>query len=207
MPTKFRYVAVAPGRIEDRKQIGPASYLHDFLVDHQTDAEGNVRYGKAISYAWIRSKWAAAPPLRTLKRHMGRLKGAGCVQITRLPFHDGMLVRVVGSAKWAPEAAQMRLFPLAEPVSISGNRSGKAVSKLSNSPAVAQKSGATFGTAAVPLLALKSSKNIREEKFYGEPLAVARSSPVEEEKALADRRRLLAEQAVIVLAKYKTSCG
>lgn len=125
--TPFRYVAIAPGRIDERKTIGPASYLHDFLVDHQTDAEGNVNYGKAISYAWILARWEKAPAVRTLHRHMARLKAAGRVWVRQLPFRQGMRIRVLGSAKWAPKARQIPLFPAAEPLSIS---SGKAVENL-----------------------------------------------------------------------------
>src|SRR5579864_6806939 len=109
---EFRYVAIRPSRTAQKKQIGPASYLHDFLVDHQTDASGNVNYGKPISYRWIRAKWLGdAPPLRSLKRHMARLKESGNVWVKKLPFHEGMVVRVLNSAKWAAKPAQIPLFP------------------------------------------------------------------------------------------------
>jgi hypothetical protein len=197
---KFRYVAVHPDRIKSKRAIGPASYLHDFLVDHQTDPEGRVYYGKAISYAWIRSRWPGAPPARSLKRHMARLKDIGCVQVTRLPFHEGMKVRVVGSAKWAPQAAQLQLFPPPEPVLISQWKScEKSVRSLKNS-------GVKSGTAAVSKVALKSSKNLREEKIRANPTRYARSSPVEEAQALAARRLLLQQQSCLLQSKYKTSC-
>jgi hypothetical protein len=115
-------VAIQPGRIEHKKEIGLASYLHDFLVDHQTDREGNVHYGKPIGYAWILSQWPGPklkrPGLRTLKRHLATLKQLGLVSVRALPFGQGMIVRIIGSAKWSPEPAivtapdpQLSLFP------------------------------------------------------------------------------------------------
>jgi hypothetical protein len=117
--SKFRYVAIQPGRIEHKKEIGAASYLHDFLVDHQTDREGNVNYGKPFGYAWIRSRWPGRPPcLRSLKYNMATLKQLGLVSIRMMPLNQGMCVRVVGSAKWSPQPAivtapdpQFSLFP------------------------------------------------------------------------------------------------
>lgn len=197
--SQFRYVAVAPERIEDRKKLGPASYLHDFLVDHQTDAEGKVYYGKAISYAWIRSRWQDAPPIRTLKRHMARLKASGHVWVERAGWDKGMRVRVLRSAKWPEAPRQMQLYPPAEILSIN---SGKAVRKLSNSeslagPKVAPQRGQKWHRNEV--------KNLREETTNSEPLAIARSCPVEDAAALAERRRVLAAQARLIQAKYKTS--
>ncbi|MGH9747680.1 MAG: hypothetical protein ACRD59_16415, partial [Candidatus Acidiferrales bacterium] len=160
---KFRYVAIAPDRIEDRKKLGPASYLHDFLVDHQTDAEGNVNYGKPFGYAWIRSRWPDAPPIRTLKRHMARLKDAGCVWTGTLGWGQGMRVRVLGSAKWPQAPAQMALFPPPEAVSIS---SGKAVSNLS-------KPDYGTGPKVAPLWGQKWPRNevkkLREETTNSNP--------------------------------------
>lgn|SRR5487761_179160 len=111
--SKFRYVAIAPDRIEQRQKLGAASYLHDFLVDHQTDAGGKVNYGKPFSYAWIRAHWANAPPIRTLKWQMAKLKNLGHVRKRRAPF-GGMIVTMLGSVKWsqveAPPATQIPLF-------------------------------------------------------------------------------------------------
>lgn len=197
--SKNSYVPVSPGRIEERKALGPASYLHEFLVDHQTDAEGNVNYGKPFGYAWIRARWDQAPPLRTMKRHMARLKSAGRVWVQQQPWGEGMRVRLLGSAKWPSQPAQMALFPAPEILSIT---SGKAVRKLSNSKSL-------MGPKVAPSWGQKWPRNEvkkqREEKNYGEPLAVARSSPVEEAAALDERRRLLADQARMLQAKFKGS--
>lgn len=197
--SKFRFVAIHPSRVDERKKIGPASFLHDFLVDRQTNAEGKVNYGKAISYAWIRARWPEAPPIRTLKRHMARLKAAGRVTVRKLPFGDGMLVRILGSAKWAQEAAQMKLFPPPEIVSISG---GRPVEKQ-------WKSAAPIGPKVAPLWGqkwpYKEVKNLREEKNNCRSARSARASPVEDAAALEERRRLLADQAQILQAKYRTS--
>jgi hypothetical protein len=197
MKSQFRYVAISPDRIEERKKIGPASFLHDFLVDRQTDAEGMVNYGKTISYAWIQSRWPDAPPLRTLQRHMARLKAAGLVWIEKAGWDEGMRVRVLGSAKWAQQADQMPLFPLPQPLSISR---GKPVENLSNS-----------GSQAPPKVAAQCRqkwrrnevKNLREEKYKGNP---PRSSPVEDAEALEKRRKFLEGQKQELLKKYKISC-
>ena len=120
MSTAFRFVAVSPGRVEDKKKIGTASFLHDFLVDHQTDAAGRVNYGKAIGYAWIRAHWLAAPPIRTLKWQMAKLKRAGLVEIRVLGFGGGMLLRLIDSAKWKKSlprpAEQLPLISNVKPI-------------------------------------------------------------------------------------------
>lgn len=146
-----RYVAIAPGRIEDHQKLGPASYLHDFLVDHQTDAAGKVNYGRAISYAWIRAHWKDAPTKRTLVRYMNRLKASSLVAVRRLPRYRGMTVRVLGSVKW-PGQRQLPLFP---PLSIS---SGKAVRKLLNQGNLAVTELAPQAGLAVTDLSPKSIK-------------------------------------------------
>jgi hypothetical protein len=115
--------AIPPSRIGDLKKLKTASYLHDFLIDHQTDASGMVHYGRAISYAWIRAHWPGnpdeRPPVRTLQRHMAALKRAGAVHVRVLGFGAGMVVRVLASAKWQNvvpvPAQQMPLF--AAPIS------------------------------------------------------------------------------------------
>jgi hypothetical protein len=196
--SKFRYVALSPERIEKHKEIGKALALHEFLVDHQTDPDGRVHYGKAISYAWIRSKWRNAPAERTLVRHMARLRSAGLVHVERLSWARGMIVRVIGSAKWQEQALQLRLFPAAEILLIN---SGRTVGKLSNSEDIATPEVASLRRHN---WRLKEVKNLREEKTNSN---TARSSPVEDAAALIERRRLLAAQAETLIQKDKTSCG
>jgi hypothetical protein len=175
---KFRYVAISPLRIKDKTRLGPAIYLHEFLVDHQTDAKGNVNYGKPFCYAWIRSHWKEAPTTRTLKRYMRRLKDSGHVWVVKAGLSSGMRVRVLGSAKWPQQPAQIGLFPAPEAVSIS---SGKAVEKQSISRI-------REGTKLSPLWGQKCPrnevKNLREEKYSGNPARFARSLPVEDSEAL-----------------------
>jgi|ERR1700675_2605238 len=155
--SNFRYVAIRPDRIERKKEIGPASYLHDFLVDHQTDAEGNVNYGKPFGYAWIRAKWPGVkpPPIRTLKRHMARLKKYGQIWTRAMPLGRGMIVRVLNSAKWAPQAERARQMSLyaPEPVSIS---SGKGVDKPLKSGALMGPKVAPLGAKSGPVMKLRT---------------------------------------------------
>jgi len=207
MPT-FRYVAVSPDRREQHRAIGKAHALHDFLVDHQTDADGRVWYGKVISYAWIRSKWLTAPSERTLERHMARLKACGLVHVRSLPKQYGMRVTVLRSAKWPQPQAQIPLFPAAEILSITRgiaagkqrNSSGKVAR---NGTAGADRSGGTLPTE----VAAKEVKNRREEKTNSNPanLADARSAPAADEAALAARRQLLRDQAAMLATKFKSS--
>lgn len=208
----FRYVAIQPGRIEQKQKLGPASYLHDFLVDQQTDAQGRVNYGRPFGYAWIVSRWASAPTIRTLKRHMARLKRLGHIEVKLMRFNHGMTVRVLGSAKWAPQAAEAaQQFPLFAPAprSIrSGKACGNAVSKLSESR-MAQD--VPRGTLLSPhgghFCPPKDIKRTAEETIKSAELALARWSPAEEKQHLKARRELLREQSELIQAKYKTSCG
>jgi hypothetical protein len=201
----FRYVAVSPDRREQHRAIGKAHALHDFLIDHQTDASGAVWYGRVISYAWIRSKWLTAPSERTLERHMARLRAAGLVRVQALPKQFGMRVTVLQSAKWPEPKRQMDLFPASEVLSITR---GKAVGKqwgtlakvASNGSNPADKSGGTLPTE----VAAQSSKKYREET-NNSALAIARSAPVLDEAAFAARRSLLAEQARMLMGKAKGS--
>ncbi len=195
---KFRYVAVSPLRIEDKKRLGPAIYLHEFLVDHQTDAEGNVNYGKPFCYAWIRAHWQQAPMTRTLKRHMARLKSSGHVWVKAAGFGQGMRVRVLGSAKWPQQPPQMSLFPPPDPVSIA---SAKAVEKQLKSLAREGPKVALLWGQKCPR---NDVKNLREEKT-SKPARFARSSPVEDSEAMQSRRLLLKEQIAMLQGKTKTS--
>lgn len=197
----FRYVAVAPDRVEEHRAIGKAHALHDFLIDHQTDPSGRVWYGKVISYAWIRSKWLTAPTARTLKRHMARLKAAGLVRVQPLTRQFGMRITVLRSAKWQQAQAQMGLFPAAEILSITrGIASGKLSKKSGNRQVPGDRSVPTLGTEVSP----QEVKKYPEEKTNAK-LADARSAPGLDEAAFAARRRLLAEQARMLMGKAKGS--
>lgn len=100
----FRFVPVAPERAGKLRALKSASFLHDFLIQHQTSRDGLVNYGRAISYRWILAKWPGddehRPNVRTLKRYMQKLKNLGFVQTRVLPFGHGMIVRLLVSAKW-----------------------------------------------------------------------------------------------------------
>ena len=196
----FRYVAVSPDRREQHRAIGKALALHDFLIDHQTDASGRVWYGKVISYAWIRSKWLTAPAERTLKRHMARLKACGLVRVHSVPRHWGMRVTVLRSAKWPQPAPQMALFPAAEILSITR---GIVAGKLSENSGKHHRLSAKSGTTPVPKVAPKEVKNHPEEKNNSELLADARCTL--DDSALAARRELLREQARMLMGKAKGS--
>jgi hypothetical protein len=131
-----RYVPISPAREAMRKAIGAASYLHDFLVARQTDADGRVFYGRAITYRWILANWGGDPPaIRSLRRYISRLKRAGLLEVRIVGEHHGMQIRLVGSVKWPeeipPPAVQLSLFapapiPIRQPATV-----GKDVEKVS----------------------------------------------------------------------------
>jgi hypothetical protein len=132
---KFRYTPVQPARKEQQKKLGRASYLEDFLIEFQTDAGGRVNYGKPFGYAWIRARWLNAPSIPTLKRYMARLKRAGRLRVSVLGFGGGMIVRLIGSAKWqnvpALQPEQISLFGAKIRAIACGKAVEKPVEKLS----------------------------------------------------------------------------
>ena len=113
-PGKFRYIAVAPGRVDGKHvaAMGKAVFLFDFLIHHQTDAEGRVYYGKPISYPWIEERFSNPPPRRTLRRWMTTLRLEGYIKIRRPHFGDArMIVSIAAPKKW-PAPRQSELFPV-----------------------------------------------------------------------------------------------
>ena len=113
--------------------IKSAAHLEDVLTDLQCDASGRVNYGRPFGYAWLLAHWPGNPDdrpcVRTLKRHMAKLKRAGIVQVKVVGFGGGMIVRLLRSAKWQGErptpAEQLSLLlPRVAPI-----RPGKTVDK------------------------------------------------------------------------------
>jgi hypothetical protein len=205
--TSFRYVAVQPSRIGDHRKLGKASYLLDFLTDHQTDAEGRVHYGQAVSYRWILANWHGnpddRPSLRSLERHMSKIQELGLARIRVLGFGGGMIIRLVGSAKWQrelpPPAEQIPMF-VQLPVSIRTRKScGKpdfsTVSHYHIPPNMAVVDRQKWRDKAV--------KKYNEEKDTAGSRP-ATGEPVEKTEAeLQERLRLLRDQAEMLTEKFK----
>jgi hypothetical protein len=97
--------------------MGKAVFLHDFLVDHQTDANGLVFYGKPISYGWIQRRFPGSKQ-RTLRRWLSQLREGGYVAVARR--EHGFSIRILNQKKWP--TAQLPLFPAPEPLCISGGK-------------------------------------------------------------------------------------
>jgi hypothetical protein len=146
----FRFVPIDPERAGKLRALKSASFLHDFLIQHQTSRDGLVNYGRAISYRWILAKWpgdgANPPTIRTLQRYMRKLKDLGFVEVRVLPFGHGMIVRLLLTAKWRPAlpatATQLDLFR-PNPVEI---RRGKAVEERRKSCEEAEEGEALMTT-------------------------------------------------------------
>jgi len=145
--SKFRYVAIDPARADGEhiRAIGKAAGLFDFLIDHQTDSEGWVNYGKLISYSWIERRLPNCQPQRTLRRWMARLRDGGYVDVIVRRSAHGMHVRILNQFKFPK--VQLSLFPQPKPRTItSGKPVKKPVEKLcepstSLRPQVAAASG------------------------------------------------------------------
>ncbi len=211
MSNKFRFVAIHPDR-PAQWRLGSATALHDLLTHNQTDASGRVFYGHEISYAWILSRWPGNPDerpvIRTLKRHMAKLKRAGLVTVRVVGMGHGMIVTLLGSAKWAGEAPapaiQLPLYsPRAVPISIR-----KTVDKLVEKQ---RKSTATRGTdvslSRGQMCPRKEVRSKPEEKISGASRVHTLPSVEKTEQELLERRRILREQLEMLEEKFKTSCS
>lgn len=204
----FRFIAVSQERIEQKEWLGSAIYLHEFLTDHQTSADGWVYYGKEFGYAWIRAHWLAAPPLRTLKRHMALLKKHGLVEVHRT-FHGGIRVRLLRSVKFAkplpPAAVQMSLFGSRVSPIRGGTPVENPVDKHLKSCESTDFNSAKDGPCVGPPVAPERSKEQVKETIKA--VAVAHSLPAAKKtpQELESRRRLLQDQAEMLKRKVKIS--
>ena len=211
--SKFRYVAVQPDRAAQWKTLGTACGLHDVLTDLQCDASGRVNYGRPFGYAWLLAHWPGnpdhRPTIRTLKRHMAKLKRAGLVEVRCVGFGGGMVVRLLGSAKWQQERpAPAEQLPLLLP-RVAQIRSAKPVDKpvenLSESTVSQIHMGTDVSLTGGQMCPRKEVKNQAEEKIRA--LARSKSVPRVEKTAaeLDARRRLLLDQADLLKKKYKSA--
>jgi hypothetical protein len=214
--SKFRYVAVQPDRAAQWKNLGSACGLHDVLTDLQCDASGRVNYGRPFGYAWLLAHWPGNPDnrpcVRTLKYHMAKLKRAGLVEVRNVGmrgFNGGMVVRLLGSAKWQQERpAPAEQLPLLLP-RVAQIRSSKPVDKpvenLSESTVSQIHMGQDLAPTGGKGLPRKEVKNQAEEKIRA--LAREKSVPRVEKTAaeLDARRRLLLDQADLLKKKYKSA--
>jgi hypothetical protein len=203
--TKFRFVAIHPDRAAQWR-LGSATALHDLLTHNQTDASGRVFYGHEISYAWILSRWPgnpdARPVIRTLKRHMAKLKRAGLVRVRVVGMGHGMIVTLLGSAKWAGEAAAPATqLPLYAPRAVSISR-GKAVDKKRKTAAAV---GTDVSLSRGQMCPRKEVRSKPEEKISGASRSHAMPSVENTEEQISERRRVLLDQLAMLQEKYKTS--
>lgn len=205
MSSKFRFVAVHPDRAAQWK-LGSATALHDLLTHNQTDASGRVFYGHEISYAWILSRWPGNPDerpvIRTLKRHMAKLKRAGLVRVRVVGMGHGMIVTLLGSAKWANEAPPPPIqLPLYLPQAVSISR-GKAVDKQRET---AFARGTEVSLSWGQMCPRKEVRSKTEDKISGASRAHAMPRVEKTPEQFAERRRVLLEQSEMLQKKYKTS--
>jgi hypothetical protein len=89
------------------RRLGMSIYLLAFFVDKQTDPDGDVFYGKPITYRWIREELPNSPPERTLRMWLTILRSQGYIEVST-KLGGGMRVRVVASKKWP--TSQLGLF-------------------------------------------------------------------------------------------------
>jgi hypothetical protein len=205
-----RYIAISPGRADGKHVdgMGKAVFLHDFLIDHQTDEAGRVHYGRLITYAWIRERFRNSPPERTLRRWMARLRNGGYIDCVAVSSKHGMRIRVLNQKKWPARPIQPSLFPAPEPALISSGKKGaKAVENrevlgVTLRPEVAGASGQKW-----PSYSLEEEKNYETIKTaIG---AIPRAHTVENSmmtKAEVEKRKaFLRQQARQLEQKFKVS--
>lgn len=206
------YVPISPSRLGLMKKLQLASYLHDFLVQHQTDAHGHVNYGRPFGYAWIRARWPGNPDdrpcVRVLKKYMARLKQCGLVHVRTVRNLGGMTVRLLHSVKWpaaVPErAVQLPLYsppptPIRrEEVQDSVDKQGKSTGKKI---CLGHERAPSRGT-SVPR---KEVKNKEKETIRSVALAHAVPTVEKSQRELDARRRLLLDQADALKRKYKSA--
>jgi len=205
--TAFRYVAVQPTRIGDHRKLGKASYLQEFLTDHQTDAEGRVHYGRPVSYRWILANWHGnpddRPSLRSLERHMAKLQDLGLARVRVLGFGGGMIIRLVGSAKWQrelpPPAEQIPMF-VQLPIEI---RTRKTCGKPDFSTVSHYHIPPKMAVVDRQKWRDKEVKKYNEEKRTGASRLDAHGFVQKTEEELEQRLRLLRGQAEMLTQKFK----
>jgi hypothetical protein len=90
------------------RRIGMAIWLLMFLVKKQTSSDGLVNYGRPITYRWIFDLIPHSPPERTLRLWMAALRVNGYIAVERLPYGQGIRVRIINSRKWPK--TQLGLF-------------------------------------------------------------------------------------------------
>jgi hypothetical protein len=211
--SKFRYVAVQPDRAAQWKNLRSAFALHELLTDLQCDAGGRVNYGKPFGYAWLLARWPGnpdeRPTVRTLKRHMAKLKRAGLVAVRVTGFGGGMVVRLLGSAKWQQERqAPAFQLPLLLPA-VASIQKGKPVDNPVGKQRKSTVSQIHMGTELSPVggqsCPRKEVKNLAEETISA--VAAAHSVPKlsKTKKELDARRRLLLDQAEMLKQKFKSA--
>jgi len=206
----LRYVAISPGRADGRHVagMGKAVFLHDFLIDHQTDEAGRVHYGRLITYAWIRERFRNAPPKATLRKWMARLRDGGYVECVAVCSQHGMRVRVLNQKKWPAQPRQRSLFPPAEPRRIDcGKVGGKPVEKQpSPGTTLRPKEDGASVHSGTPY-SLEEEKN--NEPIKAAIAAIARAHTVEKpsmtEAEVEKRRQFLLDQAEQLKRKFKVS--
>lgn len=192
-----RFVPISPDMLQRSDLEAEAILLYEFLVDNQTSADGLVFYGKAIGYAWIRSRYLRGS-LRSLQRYMRDLKRAGFVQVQR-EFHGGIRIRLPRSVKFAkpqaPPAIQLSLFS-PEPTSIRERRAvDKPVEKQLKGSEYPKNNTVTGGGIAASRVAVERSEEQVKEKIRTLAGAHVLPGTRKTKKELDDRIRLLREQA------------
>ena len=207
-----RYVAVQPERAGKWDTIKTASHLHDVLTDLQTDASGRVNYGRAFGYAWLLAHWPGnpddRPTVRTLIRHMAKLKRAGLVEVHHIGFrgfNGGMTVRLIGSAKWqtARPAPAVQLSLLLPAVA---TMKGKPVEKQRKSGLESELP--VSDTSVLNRVTDLSSKEVKKQaKETIGAVAAAHAVPRvwKTKKQLDARRRLLLDQADAIQKKFQSA--
>jgi len=209
-----RYVPIAPSRLGLMKKLQLASYLHDFLVEHQTDANGHVNYGHAFGYDWIRAHWPGNPDerpcLRVLKKYMACLKRCGLAEVKVVGEIHEMRVRLIDSVKWPQQlpapAIQLSLYsPLPIPIRKGVEKPVENQRETENRKKARGMSMPSASEARGTIVPRKEVKKRAKETITSVGRAHAMPAVEKTREELDARRRLLLDQADALKRKYKTA--
>lgn len=203
-----RFAPVDPDLAALWESLKSAYGLYVVLIDLQCDAEGRINYGRAFGYAWLLARWPGNPDdrpcIRTLKYHMAKLKKVRLVHVRVRGHGGGMTVTMINSKKWANKIPTPAVqLPLLSPP-VAQIRVDNPVEKQLKASESQKRRGQEFAPVVRmggKLLPRKEVKKQAKETNNSNPASQSRASPVEDSRAVEDRRQLLAAQFRMLLGR------
>ncbi len=100
--SEHTYIAIGQELIDGDhiRRLGMSIWLLLFLTKKQTSRDGWINYGRPVTYRWIFDAIPHPIPERTIRLWMTTLRVNGYIHVDRLPYGQGMKIRIVASKKW-----------------------------------------------------------------------------------------------------------